>query len=556
MDDKFQPIVQEAVDLIWKHNDSKSCEKGQAMLRRAADDGDAESWALLSLTYLGKPWIGENGNVGTDMAEAEHCLKKSLSEGSPVGLLAILARRGLYPTEELDFWDYWADEKETAVAEMEEYTEGDGNGEGLAAYLLGMAYLRGGIDILTGKRLEKRERRQFAKTFMERARAQGIKMNYNPEEMSPLDDSDADWRLKLWLQNGMAITFDRYDAEEFRAALEIMEDTYKVIELYHDEDYLSVRQTEEYYELHAMLNGKGALRREPSREQVLCLLRAWFEGKTDISSEGWQNDDRAVRYVKWQRYLDKAEVCKNRDALEEMVTAFRQAANMDCGKAMVRLGCYHQEKGEKDAARQWFLRAIKTEAHDDVKDACYYLGCLEDGPLAVQYFEKAAKMGVAAAWTKLGNCYRSGLGTLTNTEKAMTCYKKGADLGDYEALYVMASSCRGEDGTWQDIPKAIACLRKVLSEENDWQNEARLLLAQVFMAQNPGKNSSRIESLLVETKYDKYFPGWLELAHYYKAHGRIYQYGQEMDALIKAGYEPAIKEKEDMYRGSEWSELF
>ena len=177
------------------------------MLRRAADDGDAEAWALLSLTYLGKPWIGENGNVGTDMAEAEHCLKKSLSEGSPVGLLAILARRGLYPTEELDFWDYWADEKETAVAEMEEY-------------------------------------------------------------------------------------------------------------------------------------------------------------------------------------------------------------------------------------------------------------------------------------------------------------------------------------------------------------EARLLLAQVFMAQNPGKNSSRIESLLAETKYDKYFPGWLELAHYYKAHGRIYQYGQEMDALIKAGYEPAIKEKEDMYRGSEWSELF
>ena len=143
-----------------------------------------------------------------------------------------------------------------------------------------------------------------------------------------------------------------------------------------------------------------------------------------------------------------------------------------------------------------------------------------------------------------------------DSEKAMTCYQKGADLGDYEALYVMACSCRSEDGTWQDIPKAISCLRKVVSEENDWQNEARLLLAQVFMAQNPGKNADRVESLLAETKYAKYFPGWLELAHYYKAHGRIYQYGQDMDALIKAGYEPAIKEKEDMYRGSEWSILF
>ena len=55
MDDKFQPIVQEAVHLIWKHNDAKSREKGQAMLRRAAEDGDAEAWALLSLTYLGAP---------------------------------------------------------------------------------------------------------------------------------------------------------------------------------------------------------------------------------------------------------------------------------------------------------------------------------------------------------------------------------------------------------------------------------------------------------------------------------------------------------------------
>ena len=240
-----------------------------------------------------------------------------------------------------------------------------------------MAYLRGGIDILTGKRLEKRERQQLAKPFLEHARTQGIRLNCNPEEMSKPDDSDADWRLKLWLQNGLVITFDRYDTEEFQTALEIMEDTYKVIELYHDKDYLSVRQTEDNYELHAMLNGQAALRREESSEQVLCLLQSWHRGKTDLSSEDWQNDDQAVQYVKWQRYLDKAEVCKNRDDLEEMVTAFRQAANMDCGKAMVRLGCYHQEKREKDAAKQWFLQAIKTEAHDDVKDACYYLGCLD-----------------------------------------------------------------------------------------------------------------------------------------------------------------------------------
>ncbi|BAL83135.1 hypothetical protein SELR_14270 [Selenomonas ruminantium subsp. lactilytica TAM6421] len=556
MEYKFQPMVQEAIELIWKQDDSKNCEKGRTLLRRAAEDGDAEAWALLSLTYLGEPWVGKTSNFENNIAEAERCLKKSLSEGSPVGLLAILARRSLYPTEEMDFWDYWDDERETAVVEMEEYTEGDGNGEDLAAYLFGMAYLRGGIDILTGKRLDKGQRQQLAKPFLEHARTQGIRLNYNPEEMSKPDDSDADWRLKLWLQNGLVITFDRYDTEEFQAALEIMEDTYKVIELYHDKDYLSVRQTEDNYELHAMLNGKGALRREDSREQVLSLLQAWLGGKTDLSAEEWQNDVQAVRYVKWQWYLDKAEVCKNRDGLDEMVTALKQAANMDCGKAMVRLGCYHQEKGEKDVARQWFLQAVKTEEHDDVKEACYYLGCLEEGQLAVQYLEKAAKMGAASAWAKLGNCYRNGLGTLMDSEKAMICYKKGADLGDYEALYVMACSCRSEDGTWQDIPKAISCLRKVLSEENDWQNEARLLLAQVFMAQNPGKNADRIGRLLAETKYDKYLPGWLELAHYYKAQGRIYQYGQEMDALIKAGYEPAIKEKEDMYRGSEWSKLF
>ena len=66
------------------------------------------------------------------------------------------------------------------------------------------------------------------------------------------------------------------------------------------------------------------------------------QGKTDLSSEDWQNDDQAAQYVKWQWYLDKADICQNREDLEEMETTLKQAANIDCGKAMVRLGCYQK----------------------------------------------------------------------------------------------------------------------------------------------------------------------------------------------------------------------
>ena len=79
------------------------------------------------------------------------------------------------------------------------------------------------------------------------------------------------------------------------------------------------------------------------------------------------------------------------------------------------------------------------------------------------------------------------MGTHSDKEKSLACYKKGAELGDYGAIYALARNCRAADGIWLDIKRAMGYLHRVVSEENIWQNPARVLMAQAFLAQHPGK---------------------------------------------------------------------
>ena len=208
MENKFQPMVREAIDLIWKHHGAVNGTKGQMMLRRAAEEGDEDAWGLLSLTYLGYPWVWADSNFKISEEEADRCLQKSLSEGSPVGLMAVLSRRGLYPTEQSYYIYHWGAEFETAITEMEEYAGEYAveEGEAIAAYLLGMAYLRGGIDILIGKRKGKEDRQQWAMHFFELSREQGLDMGDDVLEQPIEADGhqlEAECYLKVWLQNGI-----------------------------------------------------------------------------------------------------------------------------------------------------------------------------------------------------------------------------------------------------------------------------------------------------------------------------------------------------------------
>ena len=48
-----------------------------------------------------------------------------------------------------------------------------------------------------------------------------------------------------------------------------------------------------------------------------------------------------------------------------------------------------------------------------------------------------AEAGDAAAWADLGYSYLHGLGCEYDSEKALECYRKGAELGDMKACYAI-----------------------------------------------------------------------------------------------------------------------
>ena len=74
---------------------------------------------------------------------------------------------------------------------------------------------------------------------------------------------------------------------------------------------------------------------------------------------------------------------------------------------------------------------------------------------------------------------------------------------------------------------AMGYLHRVLSEENNWQNPARVLMAQAFLAQHPGKYVHRAKELLQIAAQDT---GMLELADCYKEEGQMDRYRLALEA--------------------------
>ena len=51
--------------------------------------------------------------------------------------------------------------------------------------------------------------------------------------------------------------------------------------------------------------------------------------------------------------------------------------------------------------------------------------------------QREAEAGDPAAWAKLGDAYLYGMGVEYDSEKALECYRKGADAGDMFACYAI-----------------------------------------------------------------------------------------------------------------------
>ena len=532
-----QTVVQKAVDLIWKHRDADSAKKGQAMLQQAAVDGDSDAMGLLGLTYLPAPWVWLSSKFTVNEDEADRWLKKSLAEANVIGLIGILARRDLLPVEQEKYLDYFAEDVDE-VEHLASIIDMEVNGEdieNIVYFLLGLACLRGGIDRLLGGWRTKKQRELLAKPYFEDSMGRGMTLGYDcscqkrkgvanfPDLMKAFmaeqePKTSAVWQLKLYLKNDR-IAFEHYDEAELQAALALLGEIYRIIELCHEQEYISVRLADKAYELHAVMKGKCGLRKEVKSDTVLQLLQMCLRGEIDFFQRAWQTDDQAVRLVEWQQYLDQAEICAGYGDEAGMIDIWKQAAEFGCGRAMLKLGKYDKEHGDCQSAAEWFGKAARAKCKKDAAEGLYFLGWLKmkgelkDEGQAFYDLSKAAEMGAVLAWAKLGHCYAQGIGTSPNEEKSLACYEKGAELGDYEAMYALADNCRTGDGTWLDIKKAMGYLHRIVSEENSWQNPARILMAQAFLAQQPGKYAHRAKELLRIAAKDS---GLLELADCYK----------------------------------------
>jgi TPR repeat protein len=78
---------------------------------------------------------------------------------------------------------------------------------------------------------------------------------------------------------------------------------------------------------------------------------------------------------------------------------------------------------------------------------------LEDKPRAYRLYKQAAKLGVAEAYSRLGDMHRDGEGCQKNLEKALTYYKEAARLG-YRLAYAEMAKVFGETQHFENETKA------------------------------------------------------------------------------------------------------
>lgn len=163
----------------------------------------------------------------------------------------------------------------------------------------------------------------------------------------------------------------------------------------------------------------------------------------------------------------------NMDIFSEEENLIMLAESEDDGWAMVCLGNMYAERNEYDKAYEWYLKAEKTDtqnaydatfnianmyfygryfeqdyqmaynkflwlAERDYDTAIFYLGLYAeygflgkvDYRKAIEYYEKAIKLGNAYSATNLGRMYSLGVGVEIDTRKGFEYYKMAYEMGD------------------------------------------------------------------------------------------------------------------------------
>ena len=135
----------------------------------------------------------------------------------------------------------------------------------------------------------------------------------------------------------------------------------------------------------------------------------------------------------------------HQEAEQRDCALWKQSAENGDANAMVKMGCYHMNKGDFDTAKPYLTKA----ANKDDARAMFYLGDSyrfrgDTAPSgsekvrlytkAMEYYSQAGEHGLAEAYLFLGMHYKSGKGTEANMDKAVDLWITGAKMGNTESL--------------------------------------------------------------------------------------------------------------------------
>jgi len=166
------------------------------------------------------------------------------------------------------------------------------------------------------------------------------------------------------------------------------------------------------------------------------------------------------------------------------IQVLRVRAESGDAEAMLQLAHKILEKKDSspeerfDEAVVWLEKAAKlgnAEAQNEMADVSR---AKEDWKNALSWDFKAARQDWPKSQYNLGVCFRDGIGTPVNLEKAFYWYRKAARNGVTEAKLSVAICCLHGHGTEQDFPQAIHWLQQA---SDDGNAEAKMRLGVAYI---------------------------------------------------------------------------
>lgn len=371
-----------------------------------------------------------------------------------------------------------------------------------------------------------------------------------------------EWRLCVLRPNGGDASYLNYGKVEISKALELLsQGVYRRVMLDQPEsdDYLLAEYEAETLFFYANYDGIRYVREDKALTVAVRCFERWYNNE-GVDAAAWQEDEQGTRRNTWREIMHRANRCAENGDEAGRLAALNEAAALDCGRAMVALGKDCAARGDLKGAACWYQKATLTDDEDDRLAAWYWLGRLymekpqEYGLEARYYLEKALDGGVPWALVQLGNCALSGIGMTASRDKAIDYYEQGIAAGDPEAMIARAALCCDAEGNWQDTDTAVNCLEKAVAEQSDWQNDARLMLANVWLQTGSEAQQKKAEYLLQDAADDGCDEAQLQLAYREKARGNNAAYWEKLRKAASEGNEKAKADMDNMYVDTAWSE--